>query len=56
VLAEDGEPWAVSIGLRSVTYLESNRENANLLQGNHGVTPNWCTPLWTDLLNDYRVI
>jgi hypothetical protein len=21
-----------------------------------GVTPNWCTPLWTDLLNDYRVI
>jgi hypothetical protein len=21
-----------------------------------GITPNWCTPLWTDLLNDYRVI
>jgi hypothetical protein len=21
-----------------------------------GVTPNWCTPLLTDLLNDYQVI
>jgi hypothetical protein len=35
VMAEDGEPWAVSIGWRrSVTYIESSRENANQLQGN----------------------
>jgi hypothetical protein len=33
--AEDGGPWAVSMGWRRlVTYLESSQENVNLLQGN----------------------
>jgi hypothetical protein len=62
-MAEDGEPGAVSMGWKKVGYCLGHLPRVEpgeleSVQRISGVTPNWCTPLWTALLNvnDYRVI
>jgi hypothetical protein len=52
MMAEYGEPWAVRVG--HLPRVEPGECESAPRQ--YGVTPNWCTPLWTDLLNDWVIL